>query len=91
MRKSNEAAGMPVPASVEAGMLLSWRTIAKTDKSLSRSKNVGSNCCRSEKNSYLCDALHLIQATDVRQPLPDWLFYGPAPAMRYSTDPRVER
>ena len=62
MRKFNEAAGMPVPASVEAGKLLSWRTIAKTDKSLSRSKNVGSNCCRSEKNSYLCGALHLIQA-----------------------------
>lgn len=58
MRKFNEAAGMPVPASVKAGKLLSWRTAAKTDKILSRSKNVGINCCRSEKNSYLCDALH---------------------------------
>lgn len=63
MRKSNEAAGMPVPASVEAGTLLSWCTLAKVHKSLSRSKKMDDNCCRSEKNSYLCDALHLIQAT----------------------------
>lgn len=35
MRKFNEAAGMPVPASVEAGKLLSWRTAAKIYKALS--------------------------------------------------------
>ena len=63
MRKFNEAAGMPVPASVKAGKLLSWRTAAKIYKALSRSKKMDDNCCRSEKNSYLCDALHLIQAT----------------------------
>ena len=35
MRKFNEAAGMPVPASVKAGKLLSWRTAAKIYKALS--------------------------------------------------------
>ena len=46
--------------------------------------------CTSKNYPYICIDFHLKQATDVRQPLPDWPFLWPI-GTRYSTDPRVER
>ena len=44
---------------------------------MAEAKNFRLFYCYIENYTYICIDLHLKQATDVRQPLPDWPFLWP--------------